>query len=52
MQLFENVRSPAGNAAARKNARELVAGYAEIGKHRRGVEVDVGVDLAIGMLFS
>ncbi len=51
-KLLEDVRRPAGDAAAREQTRELVARNTEIGEHRRGIEVDVGIDLAIGLLFG
>ena len=48
-ELLQNVAGPAGDTAARKETGELVAGNSEIGKHRRGVEVDVCVDRVAGL---
>src|SRR5579883_1246642 len=48
-ELLENVRRPAGDTPARKQTGKLVAGNAEVGEHRRRVEIHVGVDRIAGL---
>src|ERR1700676_1135784 len=51
-ELFEDVCGPAGDAAASKHAGEFVGRNAEARERRRGVELDVRIDLLPRLLFA